>query len=51
MTVLSIVALIMSYASFEKFALSGVGISFLIAVGALLAWCPISMKINATESL
>ncbi len=36
-TVLSVVALIMSYALFEKFALSGVAISFLIAVGALLA--------------
>ncbi len=36
-TVLSIVALIMSYALFEKFALGGVGISFLIAGGALLA--------------
>jgi hypothetical protein len=36
-TVLSIVALIMSLALFEKLALVGVAISFLIAVGALLA--------------
>ncbi len=36
-TVLSVVALIMSYALLEKFALGGVGISFLIGVGALLA--------------
>lgn len=36
-TVLSVVALIMSYALFEKFALGGVAISFLIAVGTLLA--------------
>ncbi|MFM8942248.1 MAG: hypothetical protein ACKOH5_02475 [Acidimicrobiaceae bacterium] len=36
-TVLSIVALIMSLALFEKLALVGVTISFLIAVGALLA--------------
>jgi hypothetical protein len=36
-TVLSVVALIMSLALFEKLALAGVAISFLIAVGALLA--------------
>ncbi len=36
-TVLSVVALIMSVALFEKLALVGVAISFLIAVGALLA--------------
>jgi hypothetical protein len=36
-TVLSVVALIMSLALFEKLALVGVAISFLIAVGALLA--------------
>jgi len=36
-TVLSVVALIMSLALFEKLALVGVTISFLIAVGALLA--------------
>jgi len=36
-TVLSAVALIMSVALFEKLALVGVAISFLIAVGALLA--------------
>jgi hypothetical protein len=36
-TVLSTVALIMSLALFEKLALVGVAISFLIAVGALLA--------------
>ena len=36
-TVLSVVALIMSLAVFEKLALGGVAISFLIAVGALLA--------------
>jgi hypothetical protein len=36
-TVLSVIALIMSLALFEKLALVGVAISFLIAVGALLA--------------
>ncbi|MFM7763479.1 MAG: hypothetical protein ACKO73_11040 [Acidimicrobiaceae bacterium] len=36
-TMLSVVALIMSLALFEKLALVGVAISFLIAVGALLA--------------
>ena len=36
-TVLSVIALIMSLALFEKLALVGVSISFLIAVGALLA--------------
>ena len=36
-TVLSVVALIMSFALIERFALGGVAISFLIAVGVLLS--------------